>query len=120
MGSRPERLATGRPCRSARHIGCPTAIARGRRRRQTAGKRRTAKRTASLRDLFQHRPTPVVTLVVGLEIAVLERPPPAGVLSVPIDRLTQAVLEGDSWPPAGEPLELGGIERIAPVVAGTI
>src|SRR5262249_3721331 len=62
---------------------------------------------------------PVLLLVVGAELAGLERSPPRLVLPVPADRRGQRVAERVARPPA-EPPYLGGVERVATVVPGPV
>src|SRR5262249_27865323 len=62
---------------------------------------------------------PVLLLVVGAELAGLERSPPRLVLPVPADRRGQRVAERVARPPA-EPPDLGGVERVATVVPGPV
>src|SRR5260370_21394691 len=61
----------------------------------------------------------VVSLVVVPVLARPQRPPPPGVVDIPVHRPFQSFLEGDPWLPTevGDPRH---IERIAVVVARTV
>src|SRR6516225_11148210 len=97
------------------------ASAPGRAHSTPAPKPRAARTQAASRAHFlQHLPLPVHALVVGAELALLDRAPPLLVRAVPLDGLADAVRERDLRLPAGQPRELARIDRVAPVVPGAV
>src|SRR5262249_61433257 len=86
------------------------ARARARARASRAGRR-------SRPHLAQHPALAVHALVIGAELAFLDRPPPRLVGAEPLDRLADALLERDRRLPAREPRELRAVDGVAAVGA---
>src|ERR1051326_9446313 len=65
-------------------------------------------------------PLPIPDIVEAAILSALHRPPPRLVRPVPIDRALERVGEGVRRLPAGLAADLGGVERVTPVVSRAI
>src|SRR4029450_1408155 len=90
--------------------------------RASTGTSRSARRTATRRRVIvvpMVSPRPILPLVVRAELGRLERTPPRVVVAIPVHRGLQRGGEGVAGHPAELP-ELGAVQRVATVVAGSI